>query len=825
MSYRILYITPHLSTGGCPQYLLKKIQLLNSDNEVYCVEYHDYGEWFTVQKNQVRSLLGNRYFALKDDKKEVLSIIDRVNPDIVHLEEMPEYFMNDDVADEIYKVGRKYHIVETSHDSSFNPATKRHFPDQFIFVSEYQKRNVESLNIPSTVVEYPIPFKSRLNREETLKSLQLDPNLFHVVNVGLFSPRKNQAEIIEYAKKMTHLPIQFHFVGNLAGNFQHYWEPLLKDVPSNCKIWGERSDVDTFFGCMDLFLFTSRGHAHDKETSPIVIREAISYKIPSLIYNLPVYLGMYDKYSNIGYLKNSIDENVRLISSYMNGVVTKAPSDSSFCYVVSSYPYTDVMEKTTVNCIRSLKNASVLLTTHYKNHSLFENIASHVVYDAYNPIIKHTFYQHYWYNHPAYKVNLNLGSSGNDDYHGLAVWTNYQNGVKKAKQLGHKYSVCLNYDLILSEQDLKIIENIIRDLESSSKKGYFIYEKAQEGDTLKTVFFVIDNDYFLEKFSSIRTPDEYYADLQKHQSPSNGLENYVHSVLKNSLSDLIITDTNERDLFPTSEVNLFSCSEYASVLPVVGEDKFVVWKNCESSIDNKNVVINVKENDKFIAKIGFVQSEKSFVYTVFDLKPNCTYTVIFDEYNTSLDKIYTKTVVFGSKDDLIKYGEYVVNDLSALSEYKKNCRINVHHFSKKESSVDSISSLPGVVYRQYLTGSDVDLIPLLKYSSFETHIIFKDVEVKNPPDDFINFVKDARNYMYDNNLLIYSFGSCLDGAMFSVSKHYAGYKLAGTDAYIINCDYLQQLSDVKVSDSATMFNSYLSKVKKGFSASSEVIFL
>lgn len=823
--YRILYITPHLSTGGCPQYLTKKLQLLNNDNEVYCVEYNDYGEWFVVQKNQVISLLGPKYFALKDDKKEILSIIQKVDPDIIHMEEMPEYFMGDDVAGEIYKPIRRYNIVETSHDSSFNPSTKRHFPDQFIFVSEYQKRNVESLNVPSTVIEYPILFKSRLNREESLKSLDLDPNLFHIVNVGLFSPRKNQAEIIEYAKKMSHLPIQFHFVGNLAGNFQHYWEPLLKDTPSNCKIWGERSDVDTFFGCMDLFLFTSRGHTNDKETSPIVIREAISYNIPSLIYNLPVYLGMYDKYSNIEYLKNSIDENVNLISSYLNGVITKSLPDSSFCYIVSSYPYTDVMETTTVNCIRSLKNSSVLLTTHYKNHSLFENIASHVIYDDHNPIIKHTFYQHYWYDHPAYKVNLNLGSSGNDDYHGLAVWINYQNGVKKAKQLGYKYSVCLNYDLILSEQDLVVIENIIEDLEISFKKGYFIYEKAQEGDTLKTVFFVVNNDYFLEKFTPIRTPDEYHVDLQKNQSPSNGLENYVYNVLKNDLNDLIITNTNEHNLFPTSDVNLFSCSECACVLPVVGENKFIVWKSLESSIGNKNVVINVKENGKLIAKIKFNQSQKSFVYTVFDLKPNSTYTVIFDEYNVSLDKIYTKTFTFGSIEDLAKFGEYAVNDVLAMSDHKKDARINVHHFSSKETSVDSISSLPDIVYRQYLTGSDVELIPLLRYSSFETHIVVKDIEIKNSSEDFINFVKDARNYMYDNNLLIYSFGSCMDYTMFSVSKHYVGCKLENTNAYIINRDYLQQMSEIKVSNSMQLFNSYLLNVKKGFSALSNVVFL
>jgi len=68
------------------------------------------------------------------------------------------------------------------------------------------------------------------------------------------------------------------------------------------KIWGERSDVDDFYSCMDMMLFTSRGSGNDKETSPLVIRESIGYNLPALIFNLPVYLGMYDKYSSIKYM-------------------------------------------------------------------------------------------------------------------------------------------------------------------------------------------------------------------------------------------------------------------------------------------------------------------------------------------------------------------------------------------------------------------------------------------------------------------------------------------------------------------------------------------
>ena len=49
---KILYVTPHLSTGGAPQYLLKKIELLNDQYDIYVAEYNDYGI-FRVQKDDL----------------------------------------------------------------------------------------------------------------------------------------------------------------------------------------------------------------------------------------------------------------------------------------------------------------------------------------------------------------------------------------------------------------------------------------------------------------------------------------------------------------------------------------------------------------------------------------------------------------------------------------------------------------------------------------------------------------------------------------------------------------------------------------------------
>ena len=316
---KVLFLVPHLSTGGMPQYTFDLMRKIKDDVRVYCVEYSCISRDFVVQRNRVTELLGKNFFSLGEDKTELFEILNRINPDIVHLQEMPEFFLDHEISSRLYSQKRNYLIVETSHDSSFLHQNKLFYPDHFALISQYQKNEFSKLGIPIDFIEADIEYKQRQDRTKGLLNLGLDPNLKHVVNVGLFTSRKNQAEAIEYARSLEGKPVQFHFIGNQADNFRSYWEPILNNLPSNVKIWGERSDVDHFYSCMDLMLFTSRGTGNDKETSPLVIREAIGYNLPSLIFNLPVYLGMYDKYETITYMDfDNPNRNIELICEILD---------------------------------------------------------------------------------------------------------------------------------------------------------------------------------------------------------------------------------------------------------------------------------------------------------------------------------------------------------------------------------------------------------------------------------------------------------------------------------------------------------------------------
>lgn len=318
---KIVHLIPHLSTGGCPQFSYDLIAKTKDISDSYAIEYAFIAPDFVVQRNKVRELMGDRFYSLGEDKTELFQILDKIQPDVVHIQEFPEYFMNDEITKVLYRDDRDYVIVETSHDSSFNPSQKRYFADHLALISQWQIDKFQTYGIPITLLESDIEIKPKPNRLISLVNLGLDPSKKHILNVGLWTRRKNQGEILEYARKLekSHPKLEFHFVGNQAGNFQDYWQPLMENLPSNVRVWGERSDVHKFYECMDLFLFTSRGQNGDMETSPLVIREATSYQMPTLIYNLPVYLNYYDQYPNINYLNfDDLNHNTDLILQQLN---------------------------------------------------------------------------------------------------------------------------------------------------------------------------------------------------------------------------------------------------------------------------------------------------------------------------------------------------------------------------------------------------------------------------------------------------------------------------------------------------------------------------
>ncbi len=671
---KLLYIAPHLSTGGLPQYLVKKIELIKDNYEVYVVEYSDHGgNKLVVQKNKILSLIDDdKFYTLYEDKEDILNIINDIQPNIIHLEEIPEYFMDYDIAKKIYSPDRNYNIVETSHDSSMNTDNKLFFPDKFMFVSDWQIKQYNDIDIPKVLVEYPIEYKERPDRTKALNKLGLDPSKKHILHVGLFTPRKNQAEFFEFARKYPWH--QFHCVGNQAGNFKHYWEPLMKNKPDNLTWWDERKDVDNFYSSMDLFLFTSRGSANDKETMPLVIREAMSWNMNLMIYNLGVYLNYFDKFDNVHYLDfEDMEKNyenfeklapeeykgipvLRLDSDQMpigmipneGGIPTKFDTNSEV-FIISTYPTSDNVINTTKECIKSLKklNRILILTSHAPIPKSLQELVDYSIYDSDNILTKHTYYARSYGSIDIYDYDINLTKHNNNIYHGPSVYTNYYNGVKLAKSLNIKNVFFLNFDYILKNNSF--IDDINNKL--LTHKAYLGKYKALEGNTLETFFLGANIDYLDSFLPKINNAEEYNNLMNIHNSESNGLENLFYHMFKNEKNiyreNQDIFKFNIKENFTHKD---FSRCEYYTILPCTNMNGyFSPFIEINNLNDKKiiNYIVNKNNEENFINRTLYVNGKFKF----WDLI----------KYNKGDNFIISIEVLDGNNKTLLKNYKFKVN--------------------------------------------------------------------------------------------------------------------------------------------------------------------
>ena len=215
-------------------------------------------------------------------------------------------------------------------------------PDKFVFVSAYNILKYSHLDVPMKVIEYPVNLKT----DERPKKVK---QYLDICIVGLWTPRKNQAYAIELARQLEDYNVKFHFIGNQAGNFEFYWKPLMENLPSNCVVHGELSDVPNFVKNCDMFLFTSKGDRGNKELNPIAIKEALEYPhIPKLLFNLDVYLNKYDTYDDVVYLSGDTYTDSTKIREILN-----LKKHRKELVVIGTYPNTAVRRSMTDQCIDS----------------------------------------------------------------------------------------------------------------------------------------------------------------------------------------------------------------------------------------------------------------------------------------------------------------------------------------------------------------------------------------------------------------------------------------------------------------------------------------
>jgi autotransporter strand-loop-strand O-heptosyltransferase len=468
---KVLFLAPHLSTGGMPSYLLKRIESLlqyTSDVEIFVAEFCEYSNLYTVQRNRIKELIPEqRFWTINtlsnhtvENSMKVIDIIKSNSIDIVHIDEMIEGFdsfnkVPNELKNALYNNDRTWRVVETCHNIWFDPNTSKQFhPDAYALCTPYHLENTFK-EMPSykEVFEFPIENKFR-SREEQIKSqeiLRLDSTKIHIINVGLWTSGKNQGEGIEIARHFQDRNVEFHFVGNQASNFESYWGPLMSNLPPNVHIWGERNDVETFMKASDILMFNSTW-----ECNPLVIREAASLGLKIIARDLPQYVGMFK--GLITPLSDEISTNVSLLRK-----------------LISSTRDYQILNGMTENFTEKQYNLYKFLLTQEPIKNFKNNSKVHV--------------KQFFINEPFLEITGESDSEYNVKFFDESGICHYDNKIKSNHwiKLNRKYFTKWNTKIL--EDGVLIYDKA---LDYNGKRVFINFDSRSLGDTISWIPYVLE---------------------------------------------------------------------------------------------------------------------------------------------------------------------------------------------------------------------------------------------------------------------------------------------------------------------------------------------
>lgn len=502
----------------------------------------------------------------------------------------------------------------------------------FIFVSAYSMLKYSHLNIPMKVIEYPV---------DKIETKKVNNTIKRVVIVGLWTPRKNQAYAIELAKELLDYNVNFHFLGNYADNFKHYWEPLISNLPNNCIAHGETSKVLDFVKYSDLFLFPSKGDSNNKELNPIAIKEALQFEsIPKLMFNLDVYLNKYDSYEDVNYLTGDVKTDSQKIIELLNLQKTRKE-----LVVIGTYPNTEFRENLTKSCIDNLKplDRDILLLSHFPVSTDIQNKVNYYIYDKHNPLIKHSYYNSFSRTTNEYSVNFRIEGNSNQS---LAVLTNLVNAAKFAKLHGYTHFFYVTFDVIINSKDYPAIEKSFEKL-GTDWKAYLATLPTPFGKGIQTNGMTFETDLALKFLDDVRTEDDYTVACESISS-HNFLEDYLSKKVAIT-QNLWIEHPEEGTFLKYSGQGESSNSEYFGIVDLKDNtDKIFYYFSYNTIITSNLELIIMDENFKLI-ECYTVPSNTNEFYTVLPKNTQHVEFVSTEFINNSLDKNVTKFSVNDSK--------------------------------------------------------------------------------------------------------------------------------------------------------------------------------
>lgn len=229
-------------------------------------------------------------------------------------------------------------------------------------------------------------------------------------------------------------------------------------------------------------------------------------------------------------------------------------------------------------------------------------------YDKYNELyfwfgVGDFFYENYEYNKQP---------------HGLSVLCNLTKSVNFVKSLGFKNFIHFEWDFLINDNELDKLNKIIEMYNFKSYKGCFIYMPNNNWNMPEFPFhfWIVDIDFWLKYFPTIRDEDDYKRFIYKNNNNYNfeNAERTVYLSFKNVLNELYLIDEDVfvKDMMKNSKFNSFTSNTGLHELNFNGVFRGFAKLHSDSKVQNKLVVLtwNRSNNDKITTEYTIEFGEK-----------------------------------------------------------------------------------------------------------------------------------------------------------------------------------------------------------------------
>jgi hypothetical protein len=203
--------------------------------------------------------------------------------------------------------------------------------------------------------------------------------------------------------------------------------------------------------------------------------------------------------------------------------------------IVNAYLNTRAKTDLCVESINQLKKSGIeiMVCSHYPIPKEVTNIVDYYLYDKNNDPITESSDYWYWKNKSInFRVRNGLAS------HSFAALSSLRNGLFFSKSLGKKYFHHIEYDCILSDNDIKKLKDVSSMV--GDKKGYInTYKMSDVNNGVSMLYSYSNIDYFIDTVSIPHSKEDYLSWVQKNVGGISS-EMFLYKKLESHLEDFVV---------------------------------------------------------------------------------------------------------------------------------------------------------------------------------------------------------------------------------------------------------------------------------------------